>query len=77
VPKKVEAPVIPPPRVRPQSVITISSMEAPIINYDGPIIIKKTSAQKKDKVPKEVARDEESSSKEIPSIANPCGVLVG
>jgi hypothetical protein len=58
VPKKVEAPIIPPPRARPQSVITIVSMEAPIINHDGPIIIKETPAQKQDEVPKEVARDE-------------------
>jgi hypothetical protein len=33
-------------------------MEAPIINHDGPIIIKETPAQKQDEVPKEVARDE-------------------
>jgi hypothetical protein len=58
VPKKVEAPVIPPPRARPQSVITIGSMEAPIINHDGPIIIEETPAQKQDEVPKEVAGDE-------------------
>jgi hypothetical protein len=44
VPKKVEAPIIPPPRARPQSVITISSIEAPIINHDGLIIIEETLA---------------------------------
>jgi hypothetical protein len=44
MPKKVEAPVIPPPRARPQSVITIGSMEAPVINHDGPIIIEETLA---------------------------------
>jgi hypothetical protein len=58
MPKKVEAPVIPPPRARPQSVIIIGSMEAPIINHDGPIIIEETPAQKQDEVPKEVAGDE-------------------
>jgi hypothetical protein len=58
VPKKVEAPVIPPPRARPQTVITIGSMEAPIINHDGPIITKETPAQKQDEVPKEVAGNE-------------------
>jgi hypothetical protein len=58
MPKKVEAPVIPPPRARPQSVITIGSMEAPIINHDGPIIIEETPTQKQDEVPKEVARNE-------------------
>jgi len=35
VPKKVEIPVVPPPRARPQSVITIGSMEAPVTNHDG------------------------------------------
>jgi hypothetical protein len=58
VPKKVEAPVIPSPRARPQSAIKIGSMEAPIISHDGPIIIKETPAQKQDEVPKEVAGDE-------------------
>ena len=38
-PKKVEIPVVPPPRARPQSVITIGSMEAPVTNHDGPIVI--------------------------------------
>jgi hypothetical protein len=58
MPKKVEAPVIPLPRARLQSVITIGSIEAPVINHDGPIIIKETLAQKQDEVPKEVAGDE-------------------
>jgi hypothetical protein len=58
VPKKVEALVIPPLRARPQSVITISSMEAHVINHDGSIIIEETLAQKQDEVPKEVAGDE-------------------
>jgi hypothetical protein len=44
VPKKVEALVIPPPRARPQSVITIGFMEAPVINHDGSIIIEETPA---------------------------------
>jgi hypothetical protein len=67
VPKKVEAPVIPPPRARPQSVITIGSMEAPVINHDGPIIIEETLAQKQDEVPKEVAGDEKKVRAEIDS----------
>jgi hypothetical protein len=46
VPKKVEALVIPLPRARPQSVITIGSMEVPVINHDGPILIEETPAQK-------------------------------
>jgi hypothetical protein len=54
VPKKVEASVIPPPRDRPQSVITIGSMEAPVINHDRPIIIEETPATKQDDVPKKV-----------------------
>jgi hypothetical protein len=58
VPKKVEAPVIPLPRARPQSVITIGSIEAPVINHDGPIIIEETPEQKQDEVPKEVAGHE-------------------
>jgi hypothetical protein len=52
VSKKVEAPVIPLPRARPQSVITIGSIEAPVINHDGPIIIEETPALKQDEVPK-------------------------
>jgi hypothetical protein len=32
-PKKVETHIIPPPRARPQSVITISSMEASVTNH--------------------------------------------
>jgi hypothetical protein len=57
VPKKVEAPIIPLPRARPQSVITIGSMEAPVINHDKPIIIEETPAQKQDDIPKKVAGD--------------------
>jgi hypothetical protein len=58
VPKKVKTPVILPPRARPQSVITIGSIKAPITNHDGPIVIEETPAQKQGKAPKEVARDE-------------------
>jgi hypothetical protein len=58
VAKKVEDPIISPPRVRPQSVITIGSMEAPVISHDGPIVIEETLAQKQGKTPKEVAREE-------------------
>ncbi|CAD6336822.1 unnamed protein product [Miscanthus lutarioriparius] len=55
VPKTIEAHVVPPPRARPQSVITIGSMEAPITNHDGPIVIEDSLAPKQDEVPKEVA----------------------
>jgi hypothetical protein len=58
VPKKVEASIIPSPIARPQSVITIGSMEAHVINHDRPIIIEETAAQKQDEVSKEVAGDE-------------------
>jgi hypothetical protein len=58
MPKMVEAPVIPPPRARPQSVITIGSMEAPVISHDGPIVIEETPAQEQGKAPKEVAGEE-------------------
>jgi hypothetical protein len=79
VPKKVEAPVIPLPRARPQSVITIGSIEAPIINHDGPIIIEETSVQKQDEIPKEVAGDEkrelvEGDSKCRQPVWCPCGL---
>ena len=46
VPKKVEAPIISPPRDSPQSVITIGSMEAPVTNHDGPIVIEDSPASK-------------------------------
>ena len=59
VPKKVEVPVVPPPRARPQSVITIHSMEAPVSNHNGPIVIEEIPAPKQDEAPKEVARVEE------------------
>jgi hypothetical protein len=55
VPKKVEVPVTPPPRARPQSVVTIGSMEAPVTNHDGLIVIEETPASKQDEAPKEVA----------------------
>jgi hypothetical protein len=42
MPNKVEVLVIPPPRARPQSVIIINSMEAPVISHDGPIVIEET-----------------------------------
>ena len=59
VPKKVEIPVVPPPRARPQSVITIGSMEAPVTNHDGPIVIKEIPASKQDEDPKDVFGIEE------------------
>ncbi|CAD6332705.1 unnamed protein product [Miscanthus lutarioriparius] len=59
VPKKVEALAVPPPRARPRSVITIGSMEAPVINHDGPIVIEEVSASKQDEAPKDVAGIEE------------------
>jgi hypothetical protein len=48
VPKKVEVPVVSLPRARPQSVITIGSMKAPITNHDGPIVIEEILAPKQD-----------------------------
>jgi len=59
VPKKVEVPIISPPRSRAQSVVTIGSMEAPVINHDGPIVIEEIPASKQDKAPKDVAGIEE------------------
>ncbi|CAD6266034.1 unnamed protein product [Miscanthus lutarioriparius] len=59
VPKKVEVPTIPPPRARPQSVITIGSMEAPITTHDGPIVIEEILASKQDEAPNDVAGVEE------------------
>jgi hypothetical protein len=59
VPKKVEVPAIPPPRARPQSVITIGSMKAHVTNHDGPIVIEEIPASKQDESPKDVARVEE------------------
>jgi len=59
VPKKVEIPVVPPPRARPQSVITIGSMEAPVTNHDGPIVIEEILASKQDEAPKDVFGIEE------------------
>jgi len=59
VPKKVEVPAVPPPRARPQSIVTIGSMEAPVTNHDGPIAIEEILASKQDEAPKEVARVEE------------------
>jgi hypothetical protein len=38
-------------------------MEAPVINHDGPIIIKETPAQKQDDVPKKVAGDKKERAK--------------
>jgi hypothetical protein len=59
VPKKVEVPAIPPPRARPQSVISIGSMEAPVTNHDGPIVIEEILASKQNEDPKDVAGVEE------------------
>ena len=59
VPKKVEIPVVPPPRARPQSVITIGSMEAPVTNHDGPIVIEEILASKQDEASKDVFGIEE------------------
>jgi hypothetical protein len=42
-------------------------MEAPVINYDEPIIIEETPAQKQDEVPKEVARDKKKERAKIDS----------
>ena len=59
VPKKVEVPIVSPPRARPQSVIKIGSMETPITNHDGPIVIEDSLAPKQNEAPKEVAGVEE------------------
>ena len=59
VPKKVEVPVVSPPRARPQSIIIIGSMEAPIINHVGPIVIEEIPVSKQDEAPKDVAGIEE------------------
>ena len=54
VPKKVEIPIVPPPRARSQSVITIGSMEAPATNHDGLIVIEEILASKQDEASKDV-----------------------
>ncbi|CAD6251699.1 unnamed protein product [Miscanthus lutarioriparius] len=59
MPKKVAILVVPPPRARPQLVITIGSMEAPITNHDGLIVIKEIPASKQDEAPKDVVGVEE------------------
>ena len=59
VPKKVGVPIVSPQRARPQSVITISSMEAPVINHDGSIVIEEIPASKQDEAPKDVFGVEE------------------
>jgi hypothetical protein len=48
VPKKVEVPIVSLLRARPQSVITISSTEAPVTNHDGPIVIEEIPAPKQE-----------------------------
>ena len=53
--KKVEVLIIPPPRARLQSVVTIGSIEAPVTNHYGPIVIEEISASKQDEAPKDVA----------------------
>ena len=60
-------------------VITIGSMEAPITNHDGPIVIEEILAFKQDEAPKEVARVEEKKrvegdSKYRQTIWCPCGL---
>jgi hypothetical protein len=47
--------------------ITIGSMEAPINNHVGPIVIEKALAPKKYEVPKEVAGDKKKERAEIDS----------
>ena len=59
VPKTVEVPFVSPSRARSQSVIIIGSMEAPVINHDGPIVIEEILASKQDEAPKDVAGIEE------------------
>ena len=79
VPKKVEVPAVPPPRARPQSVITIGSMEAPVTNHDGPIVIEEIPASKQDEAPKDVFGVEEKKhvegdSKHRQPVWCPCGL---
>jgi hypothetical protein len=78
VPKKAEVPVIPLPRARPRSVVTIGFMEAPVINHDEPIVIEEIPASKQDEVLKKLLELKiRNAPKVIPSTANPYGVLVG
>ncbi|CAD6244737.1 unnamed protein product [Miscanthus lutarioriparius] len=77
VPKKVEVPAVPPPRARPQSIVTIGSMEAPVTNHDGTIVIKEILASKQDEAPKDVAGIEEKKHAKGNSTDNPYGVPVG
>ena len=59
VPKKIEVPIIFSPRATSQSLTTIGSVEAPVTNHDGPIVIEEIIENKQDEVSKEVARIEE------------------
>ena len=79
VPKTVEVPFVSPSRARSQSVIIIGSMEAPVINHDGPIVIEEILASKQDEAPKDVAGIEEKKRSEGDSkyrqpIRCPCGL---
>jgi hypothetical protein len=79
VPKKIEVPATTPPRARHQLVITIGSMEAPVTNHDGPIVIEEVPASKQGEAPKEVAGDEkkervEGDSKYHQPVWCPCGL---
>ena len=77
VPKKAKALIVAPPRARPQSIITIGSMEAPVTNHDGPIVIEEIPASKQDEAPKDVAGVEEKKRVEGGSkYHNPYGVLM-
>jgi hypothetical protein len=67
VPKKVEVPIIPPP---------IGSMEALVINHDGPIVIEEILAQQDEALEKLLELKIRNTPKEIPTTANLYGVLV-
>ena len=58
-PKEVEVPIVSPPRPRPHSIITVGSMEAPVINHDEQIVIEEILESKQDEAPKDVAGIEE------------------
>lgn len=52
MPKKVQPPVMPPPKIAPLPTIRIDSMEAPLVNSNGTIVIEEQAlANKQDVVP--------------------------
>ena len=57
VPKKIEVPIVSSSRAELQSIITIGSMEAPVISHDEPIAIEEIPTNKQDEASKEVVRN--------------------